>query len=618
MARIRLGLAALLLVPFLCLSQSTSNVTEWPLHDNGLNRVVQWDHYSFKINGERLFVWSGEFHYWRIPVPELWEDVLEKIKAAGFNTVSIYALWSYHHSNPYTLDFETGAHNFRSALELCKKTGLYVIFRPGPYVNAEANAGGYPLWITTGAYGTLRNNDTRYTNAWRPFFDEVSSIVSEYQVTRGGTVITYQIENELGTQWVGDPRDRVLDAPIADYMEKLEAAARKNGIDVPTQANAPNLNAKSWSEDFASGTLGNVDIYGVDSYPSCWTCNLTECLGTNGAYQPYKTFDYAANFEEVSPTQPSYLPEFQGGSFNPWGGPRGGCPKNTGPDFANLYYRDNAAQRVTAMSLYMLYGGTNWGGLAAPVVATSYDYSSPISEGRGLTTKYAETKLVGMFFRSARDLTVTESIANGTNYTTNPMISVTELRNPHTGAGFYFTIHDNSTITTREVFKLMVNTSIGALTIPRHAPSIVLDGPQSKIVVTDFKFGSTHVLYSTAEVLSTSTVGRHDTLVLWVPTGEAVEFSIKGAKQGIMTRCAGCASYDFIQGREQLTVVIPSKERGMAVAIIDQDLTVIVADRSYAYSMWAPTLSADLLVKDNDTGTGTNGRSTDIFANKTR
>jgi hypothetical protein len=34
----------------------------WPLHDNGLNDVVQWDHYSFKVNGKRLFVFSGEIH----------------------------------------------------------------------------------------------------------------------------------------------------------------------------------------------------------------------------------------------------------------------------------------------------------------------------------------------------------------------------------------------------------------------------------------------------------------------------------------------------------------------------------------------------------------------------
>lgn len=45
---------------------------QWPLHSDGLNDVVQWDHYSLMVNGERLFFWSGEFHYWRLPVPELW------------------------------------------------------------------------------------------------------------------------------------------------------------------------------------------------------------------------------------------------------------------------------------------------------------------------------------------------------------------------------------------------------------------------------------------------------------------------------------------------------------------------------------------------------------------
>lgn len=57
-----------------------SSAQKWPLHDNGLNQVVEWydpqeprfcgylslglqddrDHYSVKVNGERLFLWSGE------------------------------------------------------------------------------------------------------------------------------------------------------------------------------------------------------------------------------------------------------------------------------------------------------------------------------------------------------------------------------------------------------------------------------------------------------------------------------------------------------------------------------------------------------------------------------
>lgn len=62
------------------------------------------------------------------------------------------------------------------------------------------------------------------------------------------------------------------------------------------------------------------------------------------------------------------MPEFQGGSYNPWGGPEGGCPGDIGVDFVNMFYRNLIYQRVTAISLYMLYGGTNWGWLAAPVV----------------------------------------------------------------------------------------------------------------------------------------------------------------------------------------------------------------------------------------------------------
>lgn len=71
-----------------------------------------------------------------------------------------------------------------------------MLFRPGPYVNAEANAGGFPLWLTTGAYGTLRNNDTRYTAAWEPYFSKLSEIVSEYLITKGGNVILYQVSSE--------------------------------------------------------------------------------------------------------------------------------------------------------------------------------------------------------------------------------------------------------------------------------------------------------------------------------------------------------------------------------------------------------------------------------------
>lgn len=48
-------------------------------HGNS-SMAVQFDSHSLFIDGKRLFVLSGEFHPWRLPVPELWSDILQKMK----------------------------------------------------------------------------------------------------------------------------------------------------------------------------------------------------------------------------------------------------------------------------------------------------------------------------------------------------------------------------------------------------------------------------------------------------------------------------------------------------------------------------------------------------------
>lgn len=332
----------------------------------------------------------------------------------------------------------------------------------------------------------------------------------------------------------------------------------------------------------------------------CWTCDLTQCTSTNGAYVAYEVVDYYDYFQESQPTLPGFMPEFQGGSYNPWGGPEGGCPDDIGTDFANLFYRWNIGQRVTAMSLYMLFGGTNWGAIAAPVTASSYDYSAPISEDRSIGSKYYETKLLALFTRCARDLTMTDLIGNGTQYTDNSAVRAYELRNPDRNAGFYATFHYNTSTSTNEAFHLKVNTSAGELTVPRHGGKIRLNGHQSKIVVTDFTFGSKTLLYSTAEVLTYEVFDDAPTLVLWVPTGETGEFSIKGSKKGSIKKCQGCSSVEFINDKAGLTVSFV-QSYGMSVLKVD-DVRVVLLDRTYAYEFWAPAITNDPFVPEKESG----------------
>ncbi|KAJ5673660.1 hypothetical protein N7507_002787 [Penicillium longicatenatum] len=573
-----------------------SEVTQWPLHNDGYNKAVEWDHYSFQVEDQRIFIFSGEFHYWRIPVPGLWRDILEKIKAAGFTAFSFYSNWAYHAPNNQTLDFSTGAHDITPIFELAKELGLYVLVRPGPYINAETTAGGFPLWLTTGEYGSLRNNDTRYTKAWTPYMTEMAKITSRYQVTDGEMSIGFQIENEYGDQWISTSEKTPNNTAIA-YMELLEANARENGVTIPLTANDPNMNSLSWGSDYITGE-GNVDIAGVDSYPSCWTCDISQCDSTNGAYVAFQVVDYYDYFQNYQPTLPSFMPEFQGGSYNPWGGPEGGCAEDLNQDFANLFYRWNIGQRITAMSLYMIFGGTNWGAIAAPVTASSYDYSSPISEDRSIGSKYYETKLLALFTRAAKDLTKTDLIGNGTQYTDNTGVRAYELRNPDTNAGFYATFHSNTSTSTNEAFHLKIDTSVGKLTVPAHGSVIRLNGHQSKIAVTDFTFGSKKLLYSTAEVLTYAVFDNVPTLTLWVPAGESGEFNIKGAKKGSIESCKGCSGVKFIKEHGGLTATF-TQSYGMSVLEID-GVRVILLDRTYAYKFWVPALTTDPLVPETE------------------
>lgn len=238
-----------------------------------------------------------------------------------------------------------------------------------------------------------------------------------------------------------------------------------------------------------------------------------------------------------------------------------------------------------------MYGGTNWGAFAAPVVATSYDYSSPISENREIGSKYYETKNLAMFTRVAQDLTTTNRIGNSTSYSTNSAVIVSELRNPTTKAAFYIAIHTYSPSSTKELFKLHVSTSIGNLTIPQKSGSIVLNGHQSKIIVTDFSMGKAVLTYSTAEVLTYAVIDGSPVGVLWTAAGEPVEFHIKGARKGSVRNTTG-SNATFYADRNGVTVSIPSVT-GSTVVDLDNDVKIIVADKPTAYLMWAPNLSED-------------------------
>ncbi|KAG9541580.1 putative beta-galactosidase, partial [Aureobasidium melanogenum] len=124
-----------------------------------LQDLVTWDEHSLFVRGERIMIYSGEFHPFRLPVPSLWLDVFQKIKALGYNAVSFYADWALLEGKQGDFTAE-GVFAWEPFFEAAQEAGVYLIARPGPYINAEASGGGFPGWLSRSP-GILRTRDPR-------------------------------------------------------------------------------------------------------------------------------------------------------------------------------------------------------------------------------------------------------------------------------------------------------------------------------------------------------------------------------------------------------------------------------------------------------------------------
>lgn len=97
--------------------------------------ILDYDRYSMIIKGKRTLIISGEFHYWRVPDRDRWNEILTTYKSAGLNTIRIYFHWGYHSSRQGSYDF-TGNRDIAYLLNICKELGLFVMVAPGPYICA--------------------------------------------------------------------------------------------------------------------------------------------------------------------------------------------------------------------------------------------------------------------------------------------------------------------------------------------------------------------------------------------------------------------------------------------------------------------------------------------------
>lgn len=313
--------------------------------------MLTWDETSFRLHGKEFHIYAGAMHYFRV-LPQYWEDRLQKLKAAGFNTVETYVCWNLHEPQKGQFDF-SGRLDLVRFLETARKVGLYALVRPGPYICGEWDFGGLPAWLLRDKGLRLRCSDPRFLDHVADYFRVLLPKLLPLQSSRGGNLLAVQVENEYGSY--GNDKT---------YLRWLRDLIRSCCVEVPLFT----------SDGPAPSMLSGGTVEGV--LP---TVNFGS--GADKAFQALK---------QVSGGGPKMCTEFWCGWFDHWGEKH-----HTRDSEEMLRELSLLLEQDASFSLYMFHGGTNFGFTAGATqhirynpTVTSYDYDAPLNEYGDYTPKY--------------------------------------------------------------------------------------------------------------------------------------------------------------------------------------------------------------------------------------
>jgi beta-galactosidase len=278
-------------------------------------------------------------------------------KAMGLNAVTTYVFWNVHEQKPGTYNF-SGNNDVAEFIREAQQEGLYVVLRPGPYVCAEWEFGGYPAWLLKDHSLVLRSNDPKFIEPASRWFKRLGQELTPLQVGNGGPIILVQVENEYGS--FGNDHA---------YMEEVR------GMLVDAGFTKSQLYTADGAEEVPAGSLPDLPV-GIN-------------FGGADAGAAQKEFEI---LKKVRPDGLFFNSEYWDGWFDHWGGPH--ASTNATNEADNL---DWMLKQGYSVSLYMFHGGTSFGwmngansdGKNYEPDVTSYDYDSPLDESGRPSPKFS-------------------------------------------------------------------------------------------------------------------------------------------------------------------------------------------------------------------------------------
>jgi beta-galactosidase len=346
--RRKISPALFALLTCLCMAPALHSQAPTPAQPHTLRAVG--DH--FELDGKPFQIISGAIHYARVP-RAYWRDRLRKARAMGLNTVETYVFWNLHEPVPGQYDF-AGQNDIGEFIREAQQEGLFVILRPGPYVCAEWEFGGFPAWLLREPGMEARTSNPAFIADATRWFHRLGQELAPLQSGSGGPILAVQVENEYGS--FGSDHS---------YMEQIHHLLLDSG--------------------FNKAMLYTAD--GADELPNGALPELPAVIN-------FGSGDAKAEFPKLArlrPNAPRMCGEYWDGWFDHWGGKH-----HTTSAAAEAKELQWMLQQGYSVNLYMFHGGTSFGWMNGANIdgakyepdVTSYDYDVPVSESGELRKKF--------------------------------------------------------------------------------------------------------------------------------------------------------------------------------------------------------------------------------------
>ncbi|XP_059304171.1 beta-galactosidase 10 isoform X1 [Lycium ferocissimum] len=301
--------------------------------DAANNGSVTYDRRSLIINGQRKLLISASIHYPR-SVPAMWPGLVQLAKEGGVDVIETYVFWNGHELSPDNYYFG-GRYDLVKFCKIVQQAGMYMMLRIGPFVAAEWNFGGLPVWLHYVPGTTFRTDNEPFKHHMQKFMTYIVNLMKKERLfaSQGGPIILSQAKNEYG------------------YYENAYGEGGKRYA--------------LWSAKMALSQDTGVPWIMCQQYdapdPVIDTCNSFYC----------------DQFKPISPNKPKIWTENWPGWFKTFGARDPHRPvEDVAYSVARFFQKGGSVQNY-----YMYHGGTNFGRTAGgPFITTSYDYDAPIDE----------------------------------------------------------------------------------------------------------------------------------------------------------------------------------------------------------------------------------------------